>query len=47
MLALMIFVVHKNDLTEKQRQAEREKEGGKVSAGLPDACRQVSVHTVL
>lgn len=38
------------DLTQKQKERQRKKEregGGKVSAGLPDASRQVSVHTVL
>lgn len=34
------------DLTKKQRERLRKREG-EVSAGLPDASRQVSVHTVL
>lgn len=45
----VFFFLHYKDLTEKQREKQRKREGGrgKVSAGLPDASRQVSVHTVL
>lgn len=41
--------LHQKDLKERQREkAEEEWEvGGKVSAGLPNASGQVSVHTVL
>lgn len=46
-----IFHKQSEDLTARQREktGRREREGGrgKVSAGLPDASRQVSVHTVL
>lgn len=55
----LIFLLHYKDLTEKaeggkkerkkrgKREGGREAGRGKVRAGLPDASKQVSVHTVL